>query len=629
MEKALLAYSREHINQYISTVKENGLTEHGFPRLTATIGILIAKGRRRDLLPEFVEMMTLCCSMFLRPRVKAANEFSVREIVFCINELEESGVLDSALLESWKRDLEKIVPEECYNKIVESEDDPITNWAVFGAVSEFARYSSGLCGSLPFVEKQLSCQIKWLDSNGMYCDYESERIHQPIVYDYVTRGLFCLLLHLGYRGKYFEVIDSALKSSGICSLKMQSTNGEIPFGGRSNQFIHNEPWAAAVFEYESSRYAREGNTELAKSFKAAASSAISVTEEWLSKQPMTHIKNRYPRDTGYGCEGYAYFDKYMITVASNLYAAYLLCDSTSALAEPDSTATPKAAPALAESGSTSLLVETGTIEALAESNGITAPAKSESTEALAKSDNTATPKTEPAPLALAKSTSTAALALSDGTPCAFATTDRFHKVFLKCGEYMAELDLNADLRYDACGVGRVHRATAPATICMSHPCPSQPKYKLDIAPTPLSICPGIRCGDSLCFSADGTAHLELVSLREELDCASAEISCAFSDSRIISTLCKVGGDGVCLELSGNGDIACMLPAFTFDGEESTEIAESDSTLTVSYGGWVCLYETDGKILDLGFTSANRNGHYRAFCAESRDTLKVKITVNKL
>lgn len=602
MEKALLAYSREHINQYISTVKENGLTEHGFPRLTATIGILIAKGRRRDLLPEFVEMMTLCCSMFLRPRVKAANEFSVREIVFCINELEESGVLDSALLEGWKRDLEKIVPEECYNKIVESEDDPITNWAVFGAVSEFARYSSGLCGSLPFVEKQLSCQIKWLDSNGMYCDYESERIHQPIVYDYVTRGLFCLLLHLGYRGKYFEVIDSALKSSGICSLKMQSTNGEIPFGGRSNQFIHNEPWAAAVFEYESSRYAREGNTELAKRFKAAAYSAISVTEEWLSKQPMTHIKNRYPRDTGYGCEGYAYFDKYMITVASNLYAAYLLCDSISELAEPDSTAT---------------LTKPHTIAELTEPHG-TATLKV--APALEESGNIS---------ALAEPDSTAALALSDSTPCAFATSDRFHKVFLKCGEYMAELDLNADLRYDACGVGRVHRATAPATVCMSHPCPSHPKYKLDIAPTPLSICPGIRCGDSLCFSADGTARLELVSLREELDCASAEISCAFSDKRIISTLCKVGGDGVCLELSGNGDIACMLPAFTFDGEESTDIAESDSTLTVSYGGWVCLYETDGKILDLGFTSANRNGHYRAFCAESRDTLKVKITINKL
>ena len=81
MEKALSAYSDEHILRYFNDVKEKGLTEHGFPRLTANIGILIAHGRRKDLSPLFVEMMDVCCNMFLRPYVKAANEFSIREIV--------------------------------------------------------------------------------------------------------------------------------------------------------------------------------------------------------------------------------------------------------------------------------------------------------------------------------------------------------------------------------------------------------------------------------------------------------------------------------------------------------------------------------------------------------------------
>ena len=49
MEKALSAYSNEHILRYYDSVKRNGLTEHGFPRLVSNIGILIAKGRQKHL----------------------------------------------------------------------------------------------------------------------------------------------------------------------------------------------------------------------------------------------------------------------------------------------------------------------------------------------------------------------------------------------------------------------------------------------------------------------------------------------------------------------------------------------------------------------------------------------------
>ena len=61
MEKILSAYTNEHIEQYYNEVKTNGLQEHGFPRLTANIGILIAHGKRTDLKEQFVWMMDLCC----------------------------------------------------------------------------------------------------------------------------------------------------------------------------------------------------------------------------------------------------------------------------------------------------------------------------------------------------------------------------------------------------------------------------------------------------------------------------------------------------------------------------------------------------------------------------------------
>ena len=108
MEKTLSAYTYEHILRYFSDVKEKGLTEHGFPRLTVNIGVLIAHGRRRDLLPIFLEMMEFCCKTI--PHVKAANDFSVREIVCCILEMEKSGAVPLEYTQRWRGYLANIKP---------------------------------------------------------------------------------------------------------------------------------------------------------------------------------------------------------------------------------------------------------------------------------------------------------------------------------------------------------------------------------------------------------------------------------------------------------------------------------------------------------------------------------------
>ncbi len=324
MEKTLSAYSLEHIKRYFSDVKEHGLTEHGFPRLTVNIGILIAHRRREDLFSLFVEMMDFCCESV--PNRLAANDFSVREMICCIEEIEKSGAVEQSRINFWKNSLAKINIELTYNKFAKKPTDTVRNWALFTAVSEFYRQSAGLCDSADFIELQLLQQLQWLDENGMYRDNEESDIHQPIVYDLVSRGLFTLLLNRGYRGKYYTEIDSALKKSALITLDMQSPNGEIPFGGRSNQFLHNEPWLCIICEYEAKRYTALGEHTLANKFRSAVKKALSVTEKWLSKEPIRHIKNRFPTETQYGCEEYAYFDKYMITTASMLYGAYSVSD---------------------------------------------------------------------------------------------------------------------------------------------------------------------------------------------------------------------------------------------------------------------------------------------------------------
>ena len=326
MEKALSAYSDEHIRRYWQDVRTQGLTEHGFPRLTANIGILIAHGRRTDLLPLFLDMMDFCCQSI--PNVKAANDFSVREIVCCLLEIEQNGIVAKEQTERWRRLLMGIEHGKCYNVYAKSPLDKARNWALFTAVSEFFRQKAGLCDETDFIDLQLLQQMQWPDENGMYRDNEKHENHQPIMYDLGPRGLFSLLLDQGYRGAHYEAIDSMLKKAGLLTLQMQSPNGEVAFGGRSNQFLHNEAWLCGIFEYEAKRYAKAGDSKLADTFKSAAVRALAVIEEWLSKVPIRHIKNRYNSDSKYGCEGYAYFDKYMISVASFLYAAYLICDDT-------------------------------------------------------------------------------------------------------------------------------------------------------------------------------------------------------------------------------------------------------------------------------------------------------------
>ena len=323
MAKVLTAYSDEQIVAYFERVKKAGLTEHGFPRMASNIGILISHGYRKDLLSLFIEMMDFCCHEI--PRVKAANDFSVREIVFCLMEVEAAGIVSAEQLAKWKADIASIDPYTCYDKFAKTPTDRVFNWALFTTVSEYMRQHYGLCHSEEFIDIQIPTQLQWFDENGMYRD---ALYHPPVMYDLVPRDLFSLLLHFGYDGKYRDEIDAALRKADLATLKMQSVTGEPAFGGRSNQFLQNEAMLLTVLEFAANRYKREGDLALAGKFKAAAEQALNCLVGWLDKDPIYHIKNRFPIETRYGCEVYAYFDKYMITVASNLYNAYVVCDDT-------------------------------------------------------------------------------------------------------------------------------------------------------------------------------------------------------------------------------------------------------------------------------------------------------------
>lgn len=321
MELALSAYPQERIQDYIWGVQQKGLTEHGFPRLGVCIGILIANGRRTDLLDAFVQIMDICCAEI--PQHKAQSDFSLREIGCCLLLLEKQPIVCEDQLRKWKRQLSAFDPWTLYDAVAVSPETPTDNWALFAAVSEYVRGVLCRVDTSRFVDWQLSSQLLMLDENGMYQD---DPPANPMVYDIMPRLLFAFLLAFGYNGRHTARIEAALDSAAELTLKMQSVTGEIPFGGWSNQFLHNESMLAAYCELEAVRYARRGDRQTAGAFKAAAALSADRLMAYLQLKPIRHVKNRYAIHTRIGCEDYGYFNKYMITVASNIYMGYLFAD---------------------------------------------------------------------------------------------------------------------------------------------------------------------------------------------------------------------------------------------------------------------------------------------------------------
>lgn len=544
MEKSLEAYTDERIREYIDDVKRNGLTEHGFSRLGVNIGILIAYGRKTELLNTFIEIMDICCDEI--PKRKAQNDFSVREVCCCIMLIDKRKIVSEELLEKWKRRMASFNPWEMYTVVAKSLETPAGNWAMFAAVSDFVR--GVLCGidTTEFVDWQLASQLPALDCNGMYQD--APPIKNPMVYDVIPRQLMSFLLMFGYRGKYAERIEQALDSVSDLALKMQSVTGELPFGGRSNQFIHNEPMLISYFELEATRYARKGNMEKAGKFKAAAELGAKKTLEYLELKPISHIKNRYDIETHIGCEPYGYFNKYMITVASNIYIAYLFADDS-------------IVPTVSE----------------AEKGGYV-----------------------------------------------ISTSDNFHKTFLNAGGYFLELDTNADLHYDAKGLGRVHKKDCSSFVCISMPFPATPNYCLEKGnPSAMSICCYAENGEEILLGAEAQAEYSLLDSKATDDTAEAIFNCKLSESITVKEKYSLSENGLDITLSGAENIGFMLPVFDFDGANNTVVTVNEKSVSTKYNGSVCTYSFNGFLSDDFKFFYNRNGRYRVYSLKG-DHLHIEI-----
>ena len=145
IDRAVAAYSEADIAAYTQRVRGEGLTEHGYPRLTANIGILLAHGRHPERLAYFPDMMDLCCREVPAAKdrkSRAGNEFSVKELIHCLREVEAAGLVDKARIDSWKAQISSWNAYDIYHCIAPRPVERINNWAAFAAASEQTRIAA-------------------------------------------------------------------------------------------------------------------------------------------------------------------------------------------------------------------------------------------------------------------------------------------------------------------------------------------------------------------------------------------------------------------------------------------------------------------------------------------------------
>ena len=250
-------------------------------------------------------------------------DFSVKEIMLAYFAMKDK--VPPAKREEWKELLSKIDVYKNYTQWRRTTEEAmrLSNINVYNMVGEYLREKEGMTDTAEYFDIHWPAQLKRFDENGMYMDPGC-----PLLYDLTTRCQIQIMIGMGYRGKFFESLDANLKKAGLWTLFMQSSSYELPFGGRSNQFLFNEGLIAANCEYEAVRYKKEGDLKLAGMFKRSARLAALSIKRWLGAKPPRHIKNFYPVESLHGTEGYGYYDKYMMTLGCFIYIAYLFADDS-------------------------------------------------------------------------------------------------------------------------------------------------------------------------------------------------------------------------------------------------------------------------------------------------------------
>lgn len=290
-------------------------------RYLGALGLLLRRGRCLDLIPSATAALTPALEDLFERRTEW-GEFIVKEALMAYEVLR--GRVPADLCRYWTHLLADYDPEETYGRTFSRTPDDLQNYCTFAIAGEALKARLGLADNQAFIDRYVEQQLTLFDDHGMYYDP-----HGPMVYDLTPRMNLSIALWAGCRGRHHDRLDEMLRRGALAQLLYQSVNGEVPYGGRSNQQNFIEATFMVVCEFEARRWAGLGDAAIAGAFRRASRRAAAAIADYLADTPVFFTKNRFPPETQHGRQkGYGFYGAYSLLIASQLGFAQLLADDT-------------------------------------------------------------------------------------------------------------------------------------------------------------------------------------------------------------------------------------------------------------------------------------------------------------
>lgn len=293
-------------------------------RFVGALGTLIWAGRCKDLVENCALSMDYCCAIMAGEQEPggpfSGPEFYTKELMFAYFALE--GKVDDSRRQNWARQLECFDPWQRYHSWRNWAD---SNFPIYAVCGEWLKRYAGIIDHQDHIDAVLDNQFKLINPYGLYRDP-----HDPFTYDLTDRHQLGMIMQYGYEGRHHDWIDEATRRGGLTQLLYSSVTGQMPYGGRSNQYHIMEAMSVAICEMEARRY-KDTKPEWAGAFKRAAHLAAKSVESWvMDYDPAFITKNRFSAESAHGDSGYdgSPYTAYYLLMGSVFGTAYQLADES-------------------------------------------------------------------------------------------------------------------------------------------------------------------------------------------------------------------------------------------------------------------------------------------------------------
>jgi len=321
IEKVLDGYGYDYFSRIVSG-EETFVISVGL-RAAGALSYLLASGRKAEWYGLWVELMDRSCAAVTKSEGSGEFDLTVQELLIALKNMKiKVSAEDNA---RWRLALEKLDRNKLYAFQMKDtkEETKLTNITIYNMAGEYLRETEGMTDTQEYFGRHIPWLLNRFDENGMFVDYDC-----AMLYDLTTRCRIALMLWHGYDGSGREALEVFLEKGGLMTLLMQSSQYQLPYGGRSNQYLFNECLVASCCEYEAVRYAKRGDLSLAGMFKRCAHKSAATILRFLNEKPPRHNKNFFASDTGFGIDSYGTFARYMIAAACFIGYGYTFANDS-------------------------------------------------------------------------------------------------------------------------------------------------------------------------------------------------------------------------------------------------------------------------------------------------------------